>query len=239
MTTTDGIDLRERGKERRRSRVLEAAREMIREAGVDGLTMGPLAQAAEVSLATIYNLFGDRTGVLDAIVARVTDDLVPRLDDVDDDPLERSRTFITTSVVRLTTDSRFFRPLVVALAPGANPFLLGVRDVAARSVTVHASAIAAAIDRRRLRPDLSPDLLGYQIFVGWVTTQTLWGLGAIDDDDFRRLALYHRAVVLLSVATPTTRARLLADIADHEPPLIRSLEAIAEHWARPPGVADP
>jgi len=226
--------LRERGKERRRDRILESAKGLIRDTGVDGLTMGPLAESAEVSLATIYNLFGDRTGVLTALVSRVMDDLVQRLDAIDEgDPLEHSRAFITTSVDHLTSDSAFFRPLVVALAPGANPGLLGADEVATRSVVVHARSITAAIERRQLRDDLSPELLGYQVFVGWITTQTLWGLGAVDDDDFGPFALYHRAATLLAVATPKTRESLLGDVAGLEPQLLASLQAMAGRWEHP------
>lgn len=237
MTPTEGrAGLRERGKERRRDQILDSAKTMIRDTGVAGLTMGPLAESAEVSLATIYNLFGDRAGVLTALVSRVMDDLLQTLDAIDeDDPLEHSRQFIATSVDYLMSDSAFFRPLVVALAPGANPGLVGADVVAIRSIVVHARAIATAVERRQLRDDLSPELLGYQVFMGWTTTQTLWGLGVIDDGAFGPFALYHRAATLLAVAMPRTRETLLADIAGLEPRLLMSLQTLAQSWAQPRG----
>lgn len=61
---------RERGKDARRLAIISAARKLIQKAGNPGFTMQQLADAADVSLATPYNLFGSKqaimVGVLDA-----------------------------------------------------------------------------------------------------------------------------------------------------------------------------
>lgn len=59
---------REEGKEERRRRIVEAARALIRETGDTGLSMRAIAARASVSLATPYNLFGSKRGVVMAVL---------------------------------------------------------------------------------------------------------------------------------------------------------------------------
>jgi AcrR family transcriptional regulator len=59
-----GISRREQAKGERRARVVAAAWQILREEGVDGLSMKAVAGRAGVSLATLYNLFGSKGAVL-------------------------------------------------------------------------------------------------------------------------------------------------------------------------------
>ena len=49
---------------RNRERLLKAARELIEECGVDGLTMDGLAERAGVGKGTVFRRFGSRTGLM-------------------------------------------------------------------------------------------------------------------------------------------------------------------------------
>ncbi|WP_426227956.1 TetR/AcrR family transcriptional regulator [Pseudarthrobacter sp. DSP2-3-2b1] len=49
---------------RNRRRLLDAARELIAESGVDGLTMDALAERAGVGKGTVFRRFGSRTGLM-------------------------------------------------------------------------------------------------------------------------------------------------------------------------------
>jgi AcrR family transcriptional regulator len=51
-------------KELRHAKLLEAARELIRDSGTDEFTLGRLADRAGVTKPLVYNHFGDRAGVL-------------------------------------------------------------------------------------------------------------------------------------------------------------------------------
>ena len=59
----------ERRQEQTRRDVVTAAGALIAEGGVEALTMRKLAERAGVSVATLYNQFGDRDGVLVAFVS--------------------------------------------------------------------------------------------------------------------------------------------------------------------------
>lgn len=53
-----------------RSRIVEAAGRILARAGREALTTRAVAAAARVQAPTIYRLFGDKRGLLDAVVAR-------------------------------------------------------------------------------------------------------------------------------------------------------------------------
>lgn len=59
---------REEAKEQNRARIRAAAEAIIRAEGMDRLTMRYLAEQADVSLRTPYNLFGSKTDVLIALL---------------------------------------------------------------------------------------------------------------------------------------------------------------------------
>ncbi len=62
---------REAGKADRRKRIVEAARELIKETGDLGLSMRALAEKAQVSIATPYNLFGSKREIVLALTEDV------------------------------------------------------------------------------------------------------------------------------------------------------------------------
>ncbi|WP_174291984.1 TetR/AcrR family transcriptional regulator [Sphingomonas bacterium] len=60
---------RARQREERRQRLIAAARTLLAEGGASGFSMATLAQRANLSLATPYNLFGSKAAILHAVVA--------------------------------------------------------------------------------------------------------------------------------------------------------------------------
>ena len=52
----------------KRAAVLEAAQELFSELGFDGVSMDQIAQTAGVSNLTVYSHFGDKDGLLSAVV---------------------------------------------------------------------------------------------------------------------------------------------------------------------------
>lgn len=65
---------RQEASDRTRSAVLAAARTLLETGGVRDLTMEALARASGVTRQTIHNLFGTRTGVLEALFDRMAGD---------------------------------------------------------------------------------------------------------------------------------------------------------------------
>lgn len=61
-----------------RSRIVEVAAEMLRESGAAALTTRRVADAAGVQAPTIYRLFGDKDGLVDAVAEHVLGEFVAR-----------------------------------------------------------------------------------------------------------------------------------------------------------------
>ena len=53
--------------EERRNRIVERTRQLVAERGIDELTIRDLADECGVAVATLYNQFGSREGVIGAI----------------------------------------------------------------------------------------------------------------------------------------------------------------------------
>lgn len=65
MTDEPAVAPRRRlSKQDRHAQLLEVARELIRDAGTDELTLGRLAERAGVTKPLVYDHFGDRSGIL-------------------------------------------------------------------------------------------------------------------------------------------------------------------------------
>ncbi len=65
----------------RRERILNAAREMLIDGGPDAVSMRDLAVAADVSVPTLYNLFGSKNGILAAAMQELHFDAIDRIRD--------------------------------------------------------------------------------------------------------------------------------------------------------------
>src|SRR5215471_17734503 len=63
----------DRTRRRLRDELLDAAQEAIVSGGYDGLRMAEVARRTGVSRQTVYNEFGDKWGVLEAVAARETE----------------------------------------------------------------------------------------------------------------------------------------------------------------------
>lgn len=74
---------REKNKQLNRKKIIGAARKIITREGIDKLTMRYLAEKANVSLRTPYNLFGSKTDVLLALLDEVSEGLGAAASDAD------------------------------------------------------------------------------------------------------------------------------------------------------------
>ena len=203
------MGLRQDNIERRRQRILTATRELIERDGVDGWSMRKVADAANVSVPTIYNLFGSKDEIRSAIWDGAFDDLDRGLD-VDrsvDRPVDRALAVVERGVARVVRGADKTRP---ALLEGYD-FRKGPRAIR----RLH-TAVEEAIDEGQLRGDLRVDLLVAEGYGGFRRAAVSWARGEVDPAGFRAKALYSMCVCLLAVATDDTRDELLHVIRDLE-----------------------
>ncbi len=220
--------LRQANCESRRQRILEAARGLIANEGIQAVTMRRLAKDADLSVTTLYNLIGSRDQIVQALVS----DGVDRMDDLLareaplDDPLDRCRAIIDVSIRYIVENEEIFRPLALWIpAEGANDVdrrledeLSGRRRIARRAAGMQSVAIREAISQGLLRDLLDPDCLAAQIYHGWEAAFFQWGRGLLDEAGFRARALYGLYVALLGIASDRVRPTIESELRrlDHE-----------------------
>ena len=104
------------GKQIRRARIIREAQKMISEHGYDALSLRKLAQAADVTVPTIYNLIGAKDQILIELFRSWIAKIESALDMIEEDrPLDRAESIITEAIVLIGQDEVFFRAAHIAI----------------------------------------------------------------------------------------------------------------------------
>jgi AcrR family transcriptional regulator len=198
--------LRERQKHQRRERILEAIRELLREHPDEMPTVERIAELAELSPASVFNLVGPR----EQQWAALCDGLLLELDAclafaAEEDPREQARRVVGETVELFIADAAVYKHLVNH-CEGSGPRLQEnpvplLRDALRRGQ-------AAGI----LRPDLHVEAL-----VGHIATATggalrHWAAGQISDAAFRMRVRFAVDVVFAAGASEGWAAQLQVPI---------------------------
>lgn len=142
----------QRGRELLRSDALDIAEELVLGAGPRGLSMRELAGRVGVSRQTLYNEFGDRSGVAAALVLRCTDRFLDRIENALATEPDLHAAWVAAVGAALLEAST--NPLVKSLlvGDGAAPELFGTDS---EPIVVAATERSAGYLRRGF-PDLDP-----------------------------------------------------------------------------------
>ena len=206
------MSLREKQMAARRSRILDAAGSLIRDTGGTEFTMVNVADKAEVSHATPYNLFGSKNGLLYALLNRSLDEVLRGAVGFSSaSPLEHPLEAGDIAAELFARDPVFYRPLFLVL--------LGVRDEVHRPRFMERSLdywrrslegmVRAGVLDGEDRDDVARALL-----VHFAGVLELWIHGDLDEAGYRAQVTFGTALHLLGFADETTRARLKKRMKD-------------------------
>jgi AcrR family transcriptional regulator len=202
------MSLRARQVDARRNRILDAAALLIRSTGGTDFSMRTLAEAAEVSPATPYNLFTSKDGLLYALLSRSLDEITLHgLAFRSNDPLERVLEAAVQATDIFLHDPDFLRPLY--------QFLLGVVDpihrpkFIARSLAYWRSALASAEAEKLLTVDFTADMLVYTLLAHFMGVLEFWIHDDIDAAGFKARVVHDTVWLLLPLADEARKPRLL------------------------------
>jgi AcrR family transcriptional regulator len=201
MQTVEG-GLREQHKARRRVRILDATRELLRDSPESAISTERIAERAQVAPATVYNLIGPREKIWEALAAAFMDDLDRSLVPLDaGDPREVVRSTVGLFVSDPVVSRRMVREwdesgLVLDRSP----------------LTQLRQAMADARTQGILRTDIDTDALAAVVGASCVGALHQWVAGLIDDARFLARALFALDVALAAAATDFHRERLLAPL---------------------------
>jgi len=198
--------LRERHKQQRRERILEAIRELMRESPDETPTVQRIAELADLSPATVFNLVGPR----EQQWAALSDALLRELDAclafvADEDPREQARKIVGETAEMVIADAAVSRHLVNS--GGRVGSLLQENPVSQLRVALRRGQAAGM-----LRPDLHIEALVGHIATACGGALRQWAAGQISDAAFRRRVRFAVDVVFAAGASEDCAAELAAPL---------------------------
>lgn len=206
---------RQANKEKRRRRILDAARRILTDKGYDALNSRDLAKAAGVTTPTLYNLVGTKAEVLTALSLESVDELEVMLNRINaDDALQFIEGIVLESRKMLEADDSFFRGSMIAMhqlstTAGGHT---AERNYAQRCIEVAIHGCERARDQGLLLGNIPAALLGEQLFAVYSAPWREWVYNRLSLDDFGIRVLRGFYMSLCSDATPVFLERLRAKI---------------------------
>jgi AcrR family transcriptional regulator len=204
---------RERSKAERRSRIVRAARDLIRETGNTDLSMRIIAQRANVSFATPYNLFGSKHAVVLAVFED-EQDFTERFGRLKaKNAIERILKAHDLAMGYLIEDPEFYRPLWKALlnSQGDDTTGLATPKRLERNRTAWLSLLGAAQDEGLLDPVVTADALERILSSLASGSMLAWATGVLPTARVLPLTGLGYALALRGAST-VKGARILAPI---------------------------
>jgi AcrR family transcriptional regulator len=202
------MGLHEENKAERRGRIIAAARRLIAEHGYEGLNMRALADAARVSVPTLYNLFGSKHAILAAEMQDAFRSIAAAFDlKKRGDAVERAATLLHAGIRNLVAVPGYYRELVhVMLASSeADELRHSIED---QYVALMAGNLRAGQADGQLADWFDADILSRQMFFTFMMVVLGWARGEIDDEGLHDVATYGQCMLLLGVARGDTAHRL-------------------------------
>ena len=176
------MGLHEENKAERRGRIIAAARQLIAEVGYDGLNMRALADAAHVSVPTLYNLFGSKHAILAAEMQEAFRNVAGALElKKRGDAIERAATILQAGIKNLLSMPGYYRELVHMMLTSRETDELR-RTIEDQYVALMAGNLRAGQADGELADWFDPDILARQMFFTFMMAVLGWARGEIDDD---------------------------------------------------------
>lgn len=209
---------REAGKDERRRRIIQAAREMIRETGSTGLSMRALAARAGVSLATPYNLFGSRGAVILAVLQDVREFQARFARFRGSDPLEQIFAAVDMAVEYYLADPPFYTTLwreVFAASGEVRTAIYNPQRAAFWQQMVDQACATGVI-----RADVDAALLLQQLDHQFRSVMLDWVAGDLCAERLGPTIRLGYALILAGAASDDARVRLIARASESQARLV-------------------
>lgn len=194
--------LRERGIDRRRQRILLATHSLIGEKGVANLTMRAIADRAELSVPSIYNLIGNRDDVIAAVLAAGGSRLSAAMCDAPKEPLPHALAAADALADILIQNQTVVRQVLTTWAPTTGPRNTLFTELRA----LIRGAFADAIRQGQVRRTCDPDVLASRVEALAGGAVLAWVENNRGDQRLRRDLHHGVTLVFAATASPTSRA---------------------------------
>lgn len=209
------MGLRERHKDQRRRAIIEAATGLLRDRGLDGLSIPDIAARADVAPATVYNLIGGQNAIAAAILSDAIDD--PELTSLPPearDPLMAVVRHVGDVLAMFAARERDIRPiLLLYLTRRGSPEWKAEKPMlfmSERAVEAYRGLIATAQGDGLFEASLDARAVAATLFAAMKTRIDGWAVGFTTGEAARQAARRDAAIVLLSGALGEGRVALMA-----------------------------
>lgn len=223
LDTGAELSQRERAKNGRRTRIVGAAAALLRTVGSDAMSVAMIADRAEVSAATVYNLFGTKG----AILAQVFDQ------DLADFELQVQKTHARDAIDRIfkaiaiaeqlyRSDPGFYRAMMHIGRGDADSLLALVREP---RLAFWKKMVMQARADKALRADINVDAIAVTLTQIAHGALAEWASGRISAERLGSETSYGYALVLLAYATKRAARELRERLERLETLLMRGRAA--------------
>lgn len=211
-------------KSERRRRILAAARKQLAKHGYDGLTMRDLAQAARVSVPTLYNLFGGKDAILASAMAESVERVASLTVPAETSFFGRAMIGFDMGMTMIAEAPDFYRRLIPLFMTSPEAQAIRHRTEAGFHALMTAN-LTAARDAGQLAPWAEPRVVAGHMWAQYMAAFLHWGIGECDLDGFRTIALSGICHLLLGVA----RGRFAGEVEAQLHAIAPRIAALAAH----------
>jgi AcrR family transcriptional regulator len=201
---------REQAKAERRTRIVRAARDLIRETGDTDLSMRMIARRADVSLTTPYNLFGSKRAVVLAVFEDERDFVVRFSRLAAANAIERIFHAHELAMSYFIDDPEFYRTLWKALlnTQGGDATGLATPERLERNRAAWRALLEGAQDEGLLGAAVSSDMLERALSCFSNGAMLAWAVGVLPTAALSPTVALGYALALRGAATPSGAAIL-------------------------------
>ena len=199
---------------RRKSLILSHARKIIAEQGFDELKIRDLAERAELTVPTIYNLIGGKQDVLDAIIEELIAKLATLQATVATNQIDEPFILLITKLADLfNEDEDYYRAAFLAGDRSGAFEQRSEGGIYARSLIFPIEACRVAANAGLLRGQVPLEIMGENIYGSYRLARQDWTLGYIGLNEFRNRALTGTFLCLAADATDEYREKLMKRVS--------------------------
>ena len=167
---------REESKEFNRTRIRAAAEDIIRSEGIEHLSMRRLAEQADVSLRTPYNLFGSKTDILISLMQEAEAELaLPATGNDQHSVIQQLLLSLDRIEAFFGSDEEYFRSIYTSIMTSDHP--QARKTAVSRSVEMSCARLKQAADAGELLAGTDTQHLGRHLALQLLAVLGMWGSG--------------------------------------------------------------
>lgn len=213
-TLTAESSARITNKQKRKERILVAARQTIARKGFDALKLRDLAISADVTVPTIYNLIGGKPDILNLIISDLLIKIEKAQGNIETSEIETAfEKQIDRLAALFATDEDYYRAAFIA---GDRSGLFehdSETGVFAKFVARPIAICREAKIKGLLLGEISSEQLGEHVYGSYRLARQDWSNGYFDLEQFRQQSMTGIYLCLAADAAPDFRKRLLKKIS--------------------------